>query len=108
MSTFTHAHHRITLLASAALALCMPAHAASPNVDAGSLLRQTEQELKTQKQTPAIQPRNAVPNTAVSATEATVQVRSFKFSGNNLLNTDQLDRALATYVNRALTLAQLK
>ena len=86
----------------------MPAHAASPNVDAGSLLRQTEQELKPQKQAPALQPRKAVPNTAVSPTEATVQIRSFKFSGNTLLNTDQLDSALTTYANRALTLTQLK
>ena len=108
MSTFTHTHHRISLLASAAIALCMSAHAASPNVDAGALLRQTEQELKTQKPASVIQPRKVMPITAGNPTESTVQVRSFKFSGNTLLNTDQLSDALTAYVNRALTLAQLK
>ena len=108
MSTFTHTHHRISLLASAAIALCMSAHAAGPNVDAGALLRQTEQELKTQKPASVIQPRKVMPITAGSPAESTVQVRSFKFSGNTLLNTDQLSNALTAYVNRALTLAQLK
>jgi hemolysin activation/secretion protein len=108
MSTSTHTHHRITLLASAAMALCFSAHAAGPSVDAGSLLRQTEQELKTPKAKPARKATKPTPTPAPSASEATVNVRRFKFAGNTLIEADKLSSALAAYVNRPLTLAQLK
>jgi hemolysin activation/secretion protein len=108
MSTSTHTHYRITLLASAAMVLCLSAHAAGPSVDAGSLLRQTEQELKTPKAKPARKARKPIPKPASSPTDTTVNVRQFKFAGNTLLSADQLNSALTAYVNRPLTLAQLK
>jgi hemolysin activation/secretion protein len=108
MFTSTHTHHRITLLASAAMALCFSAHAAGPSVDAGSLLRQTEQELKKTKTKPTRKAAKPTPTPAPSASEATVNVRSFKFAGNTLIEADKLSNALAAYVNRPLTLAQLK
>lgn len=108
MSTSTHTHHRITLLASAAMALCLSAHAAGPSVDAGSLLRQTEQELKTPKAKPARKAIKPKPTPAPSPSEAAVNVRSFKFAGNTLIGADKLNNALAAFVNRPLTLLQLK
>ncbi len=108
MSTLTHTPHRITLLASAAMALCFSAQAAGPTVDAGSLLRQTEQELKTPKAKPSRKASKPTPKPAPSPSEAAVNVRSFKFAGNTLIGADQLNSALAAFVNRPLTLAQLK
>jgi hemolysin activation/secretion protein len=90
------------------MALCFSAHAAGPSVDAGSLLRQTEQELKTPKAKPARKATKPTPTPAPSASEATVNVRRFKFAGNTLIEADKLSSALAAYVNRPLTLAQLK
>jgi hemolysin activation/secretion protein len=108
MFTSTHTHHRITLLASAAMALCFSAHAAGPSVDAGSLLRQTEQELKAPKGKPARKANQPSQKPATTPTDATVNVSQFKFAGNTLLSADQLNSALTAYVNRPLTLPQLK
>jgi hemolysin activation/secretion protein len=72
------------------------------------LLRQTEQELKTPKAKPARKARKPIPKPASSPTDTTVNVRQFKFAGNTLLSADQLNSALTAYVNRPLTLAQLK
>lgn len=107
----THTHLRITLLASASLALCLShshAHAAGPNVDAGALLRQAEQEIKPTKSAKKRTPRKATPTAPAQATEATVQVNAFAFKGNTLLGSDALQTALVSFTNRALTLAQLK
>ena len=108
MTRFTFKQSRISLLTSAVAALAFSAHAAGPNVDAGSLLRQTEQELNTQKKSRALPPRAATPSPMLKTTEATVQVRSFKFVGNKLLTSDQLNKALASFTNRQLTLNQLR
>ena len=108
MSTSIHTSQRITLATSIALALCLPVHAAAPNVDAGSLLRQSEHELKIQKSAPVLLQRKTTPNTAATSTQAKVQVLGFKFSGNTLLNNEQLNAALATYTHRELTLGQLR
>jgi hemolysin activation/secretion protein len=108
MTRFTFKQSRISLLTSAVTALAFSAHAAGPNVDAGSLLRQTEQELNTQKKSRALPPRAAMPSPMLKTTEATVQVRSFKFVGNKLLTSDQLNKALASFTNRQLTLNQLR
>ena len=87
----THATHlRITLLSCAVFALCAAtAHAANPNVDAGSLLRQAEQELKTTTKPAAKRARRkAVPIVAAKPTDATVQVKRFAFAGNTLISKD--------------------
>jgi hemolysin activation/secretion protein len=108
MTNTSFASLRLSLLASASMALCISAQATGPAVDAGSLLRQTEQELKTPKAKPARKAPQISPKPATSPTDATVNVSQFKFAGNTLLSTDQLSSALTAYVNRALTLAQLK
>ena len=107
----THATHlRITLLSCAVFALCAAtAHAANPNVDAGSLLRQAEQELKTTTKPAAKRARRkAVPIVAAKPTDATVQVKRFAFAGNTLISSDALSSALESFTQRPLTLAQLK
>lgn len=90
------------------MALCFSAHAAGPSVDAGSLLRQTEQQLKTPKAKPARKANQPSQKPATTPTDATVNVSQFKFAGNTLLSADQLNSALTAYVNRPLTLPQLK
>ena len=92
----------------AGTALCLSAHAAPPAVDAGSLLRQNEQDLKAPKPALKLQAAPHTPAPVPSADEATVQVRAFKFAGNTLLSSDALAQAVAPYVDRALSVAQLK
>ena len=100
---------RITLISSALLALCMAsAKAAGPNVDAGALLRQTEQTLSPPRAKAKRTPRKAPPTQVVTPTDVTVQVRRFEFAGNALLSSDALRTALESFTNRPLTLAQLK
>ena len=89
--------------------MCSTSYAAGPGVDAGSLLRQNEQELNTKKSAPpSPAPAAAAPIVQSSADEATVQVRGFQFVGNTLLDTDTLNRLLSPFLDRSLTLAQLR
>lgn len=84
------------------------AHASSINVDAGALLRQTEQGLKPNKSAPLSETRNTFVAPAPNANEVTLQVQEFKFIGNTLLSHEALNAALFSYVNRPLKMAQLK
>jgi hemolysin activation/secretion protein len=88
--------------------LCISAQAAGPTVDAGSLLRQTEKELKAPKAKSAIKARQTKPTTEVRTGDTVVQVRSFQFAGNTLLSSDALNAALSGYTDRSLNLTQLK
>ncbi len=108
MTLITFKKNRISFLTSAVAALAFSAHAAGPNVDAGSLLRQTEQELKAPKKSRVLPHPEVKPSPTPKATETTVQVRSFKLIGNKLLSSDQLNKALAPFTNRPLTLNQLR
>lgn len=103
--------NRFGLIPSAVLAvtsLCLTAHAATPNVDAGSLLRQNEQDSKALKPAPKASTTPAKPAPQASADEPTVLVQGFQFAGNTLLGTDQLNKAVAAYAGRDLTVTQLK
>lgn len=92
----------------AGTALCLSANAAPPNVDAGSLLRQNEQDIKAPKPALKLPPASHTPAPAASADEATVLVRAYKFAGNTLLSSEVLAQAVAPYTDRALSVAQLK
>ena len=92
----------------AGTALCLSANAAPPTVDAGSLLRQNEQDIKAPKPALKLQAAPHTPAPVPSADEATVQVRAFKFAGNTLLSSEVLAQAVAPYIDHALTVAQLK
>ncbi len=97
------------LVAQMAISVCIASHAAGPGVDAGSLLRQSEQDLNLKKSTPpTVQPTPAKPSAKPSAGETTVQVSSFRFIGNTLLSEDELNRALVEFTLGPLTLGQLK
>jgi hemolysin activation/secretion protein len=85
------------------------AAAATPNVDAGSLLRQTEKQLSTPtKKSTKHRHKAAPPPVAPKPAEATVQVRGFKFVGNTLLSVEQLNSSLTSFIDRPLTLLQLR
>ena len=88
--------------------ICLSTHAAPPSVDAGSLLRQNEQDLKRPQPTPRLQTAPLAPVAAASADEATLEVRAFKFAGNTLLSNEALAQAVAPYVGRTLSVTQLK
>ena len=103
--------NRFGLIAPAVLAvtsICLTAHAATPNVDAGQLLRQNEQDSKALKPAPKASTTPAKPAPQASADEPTVLVQGFQFAGNTLLGTEQLNKAVAAYAGRNLTVAQLK
>jgi hemolysin activation/secretion protein len=96
---------------SIALATCFIGGqaAATPNVDAGSLLSQTEKQLSSPPKKSSKQRRKAAPPpVAPQPSEATVQVSGFQFVGNSLLSAGQLNSALTSFLNRPLTLAQLR
>jgi hemolysin activation/secretion protein len=101
--------YRPALIALLFFSVCVHSHAAGPGVDAGSLLRQSEQDLNFKKSAPpAVQPAPAKPGTKLSGGEAAVQVSSFKFIGNTLLSSEALNRALNEFILRPLTLDQLR
>ena len=81
---------------------------AQVNIDAGSLLRQTERDLATPMPTPGLQAPASGPSRQAKPSDATVQVRGFTLVGNTLLSTEELRKALAPFTDRVMTLAQLK
>lgn len=90
---------------SAALAILFGliySHAGAQNVpDAGSLMRQTEQMWRATQPQPGAR-RQALPPAMVWPDSA-VLVRGFKFNGNQILSTAQLQATAAPFANRALT-----
>ena len=77
-------------------------HAEAQNVpDAGSLMRQTEQMWRATQPQPGAR-RQALPPSMVWP-ESAVVAQSFKFNGNQILSTAQLQAASAPFANRALT-----
>ncbi len=76
--------------------------------DAGTLLRQNEQDLKAQPSVPRPPAAPAQPRADVASDAPTAFVRGFVFSGNTLMASDALAAALRDYTERELTLAQIK
>ena len=91
-----------------ALSICVTAHATSLNVDAGSLLRQSEQDLNAQRPLPQTRSAPAKPSPKTSANEAVVFVKAFNFVGNQLITSAELSQSVAAYGDRNLTFAELK
>lgn len=88
--------------------ICLTAQAATPNVDAGALLKQNEQNIKAPKAAPKKQAEPAKPVVKVAPQETTVLVKGFQFVGNTLVSQEVLNQATAAFVNQTLTLAQLR
>lgn len=99
---------RPAVLAGIAISLSLVAQAATPNVDAGALQRQTEQGLKKQTLPQAPKRQDAAPNAQTKPGAVTVTVIAFQFAGNTLLTNDQLAQAVASFVNRPLSFDALQ
>ena len=95
----------VALAAASGLA-CAWAQTVAP--DAGSLRQQIEQprQLPALPRAPAPAPVPTAPPPAADGTA--VLVRSFAFSGQQLLSQEQLQQAVAEYTGRELTFAQLQ
>ena len=76
--------------------------------NAGSLLKQTEQGLHLNQPAQQIKKKLEVPEPMEQPGGLTVVVTEFKFTGNTLLSSDQLSRAVAPFLNKELTFSQLK
>jgi hemolysin activation/secretion protein len=88
-------------------ALCLSLHAEN-TIDAGSIQRQTEQDLNLKSPPAAIKRREPAPAPQVQSGAVTVSVNRYIFAGNTLLNDVQLQAAVSTYLNRELTFAELQ
>jgi hemolysin activation/secretion protein len=109
MKSPVRTYHLTSLPALLVFSISVSSYAAGPGVDAGSLLQQNEQELNLKKSAPpTVQPSPTKPRAKASTDEATIQVNGFTFVGNTLLAEDVLNRALSEFINRQLTLAQLR
>ena len=88
---------------SAALAMLLSASAGSQTMpDAGALMRQSEQMFK-QSQQQRIQPQRAsLPPELVVNDATVVTALRFKFNGNQLLTTGQLQTVAMPFANRPL------
>lgn len=78
-----------------------------PNVDAGSLLQQIERSLPMPLP-PKSAPQFMPPPPMQSLGGVTVNVTSFRFAGNTLLNTEQLAPSVAPFLNRPLSFIELQ
>ena len=92
---------RHTALIVALVALWSSSAKAQSVPDAGALMRQTEQMWRATQPQPGAR-RQALPPAMVWPDSA-VLVRGFKFNGNQILSTAQLQATAAPFANRALT-----
>lgn len=100
-----------TWIALANLLASTPSLLAQQIPDAGSALRQTEQELSPMLP-PAVRP-SMPPNPEqtpqrVPATGPVLRLTAFHFEGNTLLSSEQLSETIATYLQRPVRLAELE
>lgn len=70
--------------------------------DAGALMRQIEQNTRQSQMQQAAQKRESLPPAAVFGETTVVTVERFKFNGNKLFSTDQLQLVAAPFANRPL------
>jgi hemolysin activation/secretion protein len=76
--------------------------------DAGSLLQQIESQAVPAQSTPTLKKPTRPTPAASNEAGAVVQVTEFRLEGHQLLSTETLQRALAGFTGRALTLTQLQ
>jgi hemolysin activation/secretion protein len=76
--------------------------------DAGSLMRQTEQMLRQEQMKRNSQRIDSFPPVAHLNDATLVQVQRFKFNGNQLIETGQLHKVAAPFLNRPLAQRELQ
>lgn len=99
---------RLAVLAGLVSSLGLTAQAVGPNVDAGALLKRSEQDFKVAPPPPRILSTPAKPSPPKSSAEATVFVKGVDFVGHTLLNQERLNEAVEPYMYRALSMSQLQ
>ncbi len=70
--------------------------------DAGSLMRQTEQNIRFSEMQRGVQIRDALPPEAEFTDKTSVVAKRFKFNGNSRLTDDRLQAAVKPFANRPL------
>lgn len=94
---------RHTRSAFAILALLMSTRVDAQNIpDAGALMRQTEQLLRQRQIQQTTQKRDALPPAMVFNEATLVTVQHFKFNGNKILTSDQLQTVVIPFKGRPL------
>jgi len=92
-------------------ALALESNAAPATVqsqpDAGQILNEIERDLKVKPQQAAPKAVEEAPE-AVDENEQKVVIKHFKFKGNHVLVSDDLEGALSVIMNREITIKQLK
>jgi hemolysin activation/secretion protein len=103
-------HTRTPFLASLlASSLFSVFNATAQNIpDAGTLMRQTEQNIRQSQLQQAAKKRDSLPPPAVLSDTTVVTVERFKFLGNQRLSTEQLQAVTAPYANRSLNQQDLQ
>lgn len=76
--------------------------------DAGDLMRQNEQTVRSQQHQMSVSKRVLLPPPAVLSETTVVTAERFKFLGNQRLSTEQLQAVAATYANRPLNQQDLQ
>ncbi len=86
------------------------AFAAAAAPDAGQLMQQMERELPSPSPLPQPLPPTSAPAPAPmkNTNEPTLVVKAFRFTGNTLLTEGRLEAAVAGFLNRPLTFADLQ
>jgi hemolysin activation/secretion protein len=93
---------RYTPSAMAVLALLCSNVGAQNIPDAGALMRQTEQMLRQEQMQRNVDRREALPPAMVLSKATLVTAQRFKFNGNKLFTTEQLQAVVASFANRPL------
>jgi hemolysin activation/secretion protein len=70
--------------------------------DAGSLMRQTEQTFKFDQAQRSARQRQSLPPAMLFDDSTAFTVQRFKFTGNKILSSEQLQVVVSPYVNREL------
>jgi hemolysin activation/secretion protein len=73
-----------------------------PGIDAGALMRQTEQNIRQSQLQQATKKRDSLPPQAVLTDATVVTAERFKFMGNQRLSTEQLQTVAVPFANRPL------
>lgn len=98
------------VVVSLSLILSVPANAQTNRSDAGEILRQIERDRDLEKyNAPRTPPQiEEEKKEEIKKTGPTFKVQRFIFEGNQIISTSELEKALAAYLNKDITVEELK